>query len=903
MRNSFVLALAAMLFVSSCGRGGDSAPESVSETAAVADAGAGETAPLGRLGEDVIPGAYRLDLVIDPNETHFEGRIEIDVAVSRDLDRIWLHGKGLSVTDAYATFGDSRVNAAYEEVDVTGVARLDFDETLPAGGITLHIAWSAPFMTVPDGLYRTEENSDHYVASQLQSISARKVFPGFDEPRFKTPYSITITAKTTDTVVTATREVSSQDLGDGTTRHVFQTTEPLPTYLLAFAIGPYDVNEWQAIPANGVRQVPLPLRGIAVRGRGARMDYALEHTADFVHHLEDYFAVPHPYPKLDILAPPDFFGGAMENAGAIMYTEYLVLMDESSALSQRRSYARVHAHEIAHQWFGNYVTPAWWDDIWLNESFASWIQYKIAAQTWPEGQFERGVLVRGLNAMRDDSLASARQIREPVETNATIDDAFDSITYQKGGAVLTMFETYLGEDAFRKGVRTHMQRFAHGTATVDDFMQSLADGSGRPEVRPAFQSFIDQPGVPLLEVRIDCDDSPSLEIRQSRYAPLGSGIDPQRTWQIPMCASVSLESGPRQVCALVDTPEMSLPLDTETCPDYVVPNGDGSGYFRFALDAAGWAALADAADTLDASQALAYADSLDAAFRAGAASADDLLEGMTALARHEAWDTVSEAMARYEGIIDATLNDDARHDLQLLGSQLYRPLADAISDGDDPQTVLLRANLTRFLAIVALDPGTRSELVEDARRYVGIAGTPDTSAVEPDIAETVLSVGVQEDGEPYFDALLELVNASDDPALRAYGLGALARTEDALLTVRLLDTIAGDGFSAPELIRALYRQLARPDSRDAAWQWAQQNFDSIVDSSSGIFGIRAAAGLGGSFCSAERASEYESLIRSNVDRLPGFERTLAQALEQIDLCIALDEARSDELAEAAAGRL
>jgi len=903
MRISIVMALIATICTVSCGRNEDAPVAdagSAGNTAAVAGPGA---VPLGRLGDEAVPIAYRLDLVIDPNESSFRGATEIDIDVARPLTGIWLHGRDLAVDRVYAEIGGTQLDGSYEQVDVTGVAQVRFDRTLPAGRTTLHFDYSAPFASVPDGLYHTDEGGDEYAATQLESISARKVFPGFDEPRFKTPFDIAVTAQTVHTVVTSTPEIGSEDLGNGMTRHVFQTTEPLPTYLLAFAVGPYDVNEWQDIPPNDIRAKPLPLRGIAVRGRAQRMDYALAHTATIVQLLESYFAVPHAYPKLDIIAPPDFFGGAMENAGAIMYTEYLMLMDESSALQQRRAYTEVHAHELAHQWFGNYVTPAWWDDIWLNEAFATWMASKIARQAWPEGAFERDILVGGLGAMADDSLASARQIREPVATNASIDDAFDGITYQKGGAVLTMFETYLGEQGFREGVRTHMRRFAFGTATVDDFAKSLADGSGRPEVIPAFRSFIDQPGVPLITAKLECDDRPALELEQQRYAPTGSTIDPRQTWQIPLCVAIGDAHGDRTVCALMDAPAMSLPLDTGSCPDYVVPNGNGSGYFRFALDESGWAALAHNAGRLDANQALAYADSLDAAFRAGSASADTYLNGVEALARHEAWDALTKTMDVYEEMISDMQDEGTRRELQTVGRQLFRPLRDMPAANDDTGAVLLRSNLSRFLALVVLDDSTRAELLDQARRYIGIGGEPDRNAVDAEMLETALSVGVQEDGAAFFDALLQFVASTGDPAMRAYGLGALARTEEPALTARLLDTVAADGYSAPELFRTLYRQIARPGSRDAAWAWARENFDSIVNASSGIFGVRAAVGLGASFCSPERAAEYEALIRDNADRLTGFERALAQSMEQIELCMSLNESQGDDMAKAAAARL
>ena len=858
--------------------------------------------PVGQLNRAVRPLTYRLDFTIEPEKTHFSGRTEIDITLDHPTDLIWLHGDGLEVSVAYVKIGGDRFDARYEQVDDTGVARLDFDQALPAGDAVLRIEYSAPFASAPAGLFRAERDGVWYVASQLEPISGRKIFPGFDEPSFKIPFALSITAKSSDTVVTTTPLVSTKDLGNGLSRRVFETTPPLPTYLLAFVVGPYDINEWAPVPPNAVRKRPLPLRGIAVRGQGPRMDFALQRTEPLLRAMEEYFDVPHVYPKLDLIAAPGY-SAAMENVGAIIYNEYLMLMDEDSAFSQRRSYQSVHAHELAHQWFGNYVTPVWWDDIWLNEAFATWFAYKMAAQTWPEGQFDRSGQRRGLRAMASDSLVNARQIREPVVHNATIIDAFDSITYSKGGAVLGMFESYLGKDAFRDGVRMHMQRFANATATADDFMQSIADGSKRPEVVPAFRSFIDQPGVPLVEASLNCDADPTLEIRQSRYAPLGSKIDTKQTWRIPACVATGSPAGTTRSCGLIDGSRMLMKLGVESCPTWVLPNGDGSGYFRFALSESGWESLAGAADGFEAAQALAYADSLDAAFRANAASAAALLDGLTALSGHDAWDVVSEAMDRYEALSDLAHDEELRALLQALGQKIFRPVYAELADKQDPQSALLRRDLTRFLAVVVLDPTVRAGMLPDARRYVGIDGDPDLSALDPDLAETALSVGVQEDGAPFFDALLKLVQSSGDPALRSYGIGALGRTADPALTKRLLDAVADDSFSRGEFTRALYRQLARPESEEAAWRWTVANYDRLMERSPGVTGGRAAVGFGQYFCSNERAAEYKALVEENAGRLAGYERTLAQSLESIDLCIALSDAKGEQLREAAAARL
>src|SRR6056297_2856518 len=453
--------------------------------------------PVGRLGDAVVPQHYELDLVIVPERERFSGRVSIAIDIRKPSELIWLHGNRLDVTEAWLEQGEVRIDMRYSQVDDTGVARLDLVAVPQAGPAQLHFEYDAPFDQALEGLYKVVEEGRAYAFTQFEATSARLAFPGFDEPAFKTPFEIHVAAPANQVVITSTPEVASRAMGDGLVRRSYAVTPPLPTYLIAFAVGPLDVVEWEPVPANEIRNWPLPLRGVAAAGKGGQLTFALANTARLVHALERYFDYEMPYPKLDIIAVPDFAAGAMENVGAITYREQLLLLDENESVRRKRAYASVHGHELAHQWFGNLVTPKWWDDIWLNESFASWMAAKAAHQAFPDLGFEDRVLGRAIGVMNADALETARQVRQPVETNHDIANAFDGITYAKGGAVLSMFEAWVGEAAFRAGVRLHLKRFANDIADYEDFLTSLAEGSGRPELVDAFSSFLFRPGVPL----------------------------------------------------------------------------------------------------------------------------------------------------------------------------------------------------------------------------------------------------------------------------------------------------------------------------------------------------------------------------------------------------------------------
>lgn len=432
-----------------------------------------ESPPAARLPQGVAPTHYTLHLNIDPREARFSGTTTIDIELDGETSFLWLHGIDLDLTSARATpAGGDSINLAWNQESPNGAARLTADSVLPAGKVRLELAYTAPFNTSLDGLYKVTKGADSYAFTQFEATSARLAFPSFDEPAFKVTFDISLTVPEEYQAITNTPQLSEESSGDGFRTLTFATTKPLPTYLIAFAVGPFDILEWQEIAPTQLRDQPIPLRGFTTRGKGDEIRYALENTAAIVDELEQYFDTPYPYAKLDIIAVPDFAAGAMENAGAITYREQLILLDENAPVRQKRSFFVTHAHELAHQWFGNLVTPVWWDDIWLNESFATWNSHIVLDSLFPDEQYRDALQNSASGVMRNDSLASARQIREPIERHEDIGSAFNGITYRKGGGVLSMFESFLGRDKFRDGIRHYMKTFAFGNTTAEDFIGS-----------------------------------------------------------------------------------------------------------------------------------------------------------------------------------------------------------------------------------------------------------------------------------------------------------------------------------------------------------------------------------------------------------------------------------------------
>ena len=902
MHNGFkymLLSAAAIGLLAACGGSGD--PDAPGRTGSNGSVVKLETPPGGQLPTGVTPTAYHLSLVTDPTEDTYSGRNEIDIELDAPHARIWLHSLGPVVTSAIAvTANGEEITASFTGDQAEGgVSRLDFDSAVPAGKATLILDFTAPYNRNLAGLYRADQNDTAYLASQMEPTDARRAFPSFDEPRFKTPWSVTITAPDGNEVVTNGALKSRTRLENGQMLHIFETTRPIQTYLIAFAIGPYDRVDGDPIPANALRAEPIPFRGFAAAGKGEKLSEAMAATDALLTIQENYFGVPYPYGKLDLIAAPDFAYGAMENAGAIVYRESALLIDERTSLARKRGILTTHAHELAHQWFGNLVTPKWWNDIWLNEAFATWFSYKTMHAYDPEGGWDRNATRAALGAMAADSLINARQIRNPIEKNGDIMDAFDGITYRKGGGVLAMFEAYLGEDAFREGIRVHMARYADGVADVNDFMSSLAVGSGKLEVVEAFNSFILQPGIPTLDVQVICaaPEGDHLKVTQSRYAPLGSAIDADAsTWTIPFAARLSGPAGEATIRQMLTEKTTEIALEGG-CADWVMPNASGAGYWRFSTNSENWAGLSAAFGDLTAGEQLVYADSLTASFEAGNMSAADMLAGLEVTATGT-WDAAQQPLGDLQTYL-GLLPDADKPALRTWIRETYRPIYDRLvaaqqyvplSQGDQ----LLHDRLHGLLAGAGRDPAIRADLLGKAGRYVGINLEPDASVLPASQLGTAIAVAAQESGQAFFDTALEYALSSENQSERSTILSTLARNSGPQQVAILLKAANGDRFSGREMYSTFLNSLGNERAQDQAWVLFTQSWMNLAARTPEVRKGRLASAAG-AFCDIARANEAADFFRANAADIPGYERSLAQGLERAELCVALKAAKVDEL--------
>ena len=888
MRTSLLIATAALL-ASSASFARAQSPNPVMPAAE--EITADGSAPKGRLPDAAAPKAYRLDFTILPEASTFTGHDEIDIVVKATTPSLYLHGRDLHVSKVVATAGGKVFPAKWTQVDKTGTARLDFTSPLAAGPATLVFDYSGRFADSASGLFHVRVGEQWYSWTQFESIDARAAYPGFDEPGFKTPFTVSVTTHPGLVVVGNAPQISVTKTADGLEKHQLASTRPLPTYLVAIDTGPFATRTGM-IPATPERALPMPYGAVATEAQKDKMAYVMAETPRIVSLLENYFGEPFPFPKLDQIGTP-IMPGAMENAGADTYGDGIIFLAPGATTGNKQDFGMVVSHELSHQWFGDLVTPAWWDDIWLNESFANWMGYRIGNEWRPELNIGVGALDEGFRAMNTDALEVGRPIHQPISENSQIDSAFDGITYGKGGQVVAMIAAYLGDDKFKAGVRLHLRRHAYGNATSEQFFQSITDAAKDPRVLASFKSFVDQQGVPLIDVQ---RRDGKLVVSQSRYAFLGSAPTPL-SWTIPFCLRVGLA----KQCTLLDQPTATL-TDRGTAP--VMPNVGGTGYYRFNLSPNDWQALIATSASLSPGEAIATTDSLWASFRAGKAPASWLVKEARLVAQNpDATASVDggERLAglRARGLITQSSLPAYR---KLMGS-IYTSRLSVIGLNpavgahatDDPGKQKLRQQLVALVADDARDPSVRTILKAAAEKY--LAGN--AAALDEGFMGTALGIVAEDGGLPAAKMLVEKALSSEDPMLRQNALAAAASSGHADVA-NYLFSLEDKRMRSFDRLGLIFGIVSTADTRDLGTNWILANYERLAASGNGIFITSRLPQAFSLQCGDAKANEIDvkvgAAIRKSGTAILNYERTL----ESIRHCGVLKDAKGAELAAAIA---
>jgi aminopeptidase N/puromycin-sensitive aminopeptidase len=778
-------------------------------------------------------------------------------------------GSGGASGEGDAQAGVVTLDAAKEQ------ATLTFARELPAGPVTLEIAFTGILNDKLRGFYLSKSKTRSYGVTQFESTDARRAFPCFDEPALKATFSVALVVDAGDTAISNAKLVRDRP-GPMAGKHTleFATTPKMSTYLVAWVVGDFECAGGKA---DGV-----PIRVCATPDKVKLAGLALDAAKWDLKYYDKYFGIKYPLGKLDLVAIPDFEAGAMENFGCITFRETEMLVDaKNGAPAAKKSVATTVAHEIAHQWFGDLVTPQWWDNLWLNEGFATWMETKAAAKWQPKWHFDQDAATDLNHTLDADAGRTTRPIRQQAETPAEIDALFDDIAYGKAGAVIGMVENWVGEEVFRKGVQAYLSAHLYGNATAEDFWDAQTRVSGLP-VDKVMRSFVDQPGVPEVTLT---KSGAGVPVTQRRFSLSNSSTERKEAWEIPICfKSVSC----RLLAPESSTLDVPVPVSQEM--HFVYANAGDKGYYRTNYAPDQWKGIeANVEGGLTPPERIGLLGDEWALMRAGDRTVGDFLDLVLAVKQDPNAAVVDSSLGRVGQIEGWIATDADRERLNAVVRREFGPVYAALGgpqkhEKDDHAD--LRETLFEYLGN-AQDPAVLAAAESMAKQLFG-----GQKVADPELADAAVSLATVKGDKEMYEKLLRVSKSATDPDIKEAALRSLTRFEAPELVIRTLLDAVSDEVRNQDSWTLIALLLQRRTSQDLAWEFVQQHWEAIERKGTESSGERIVEAAG-AFCTVERRDEVTSFFAAH--RVEGAERALAKSIDNIDDCIRLRAKQEPEL--------
>ncbi|MCA9705151.1 MAG: M1 family metallopeptidase [Myxococcales bacterium] len=736
-----------------------------------------------RLPTAVRPLRYDLRLDVDPARPSTHGDVSIALEIAAPTEEIVLHADGLRITRATLTLEGRQLPIAAIVEDEDRV-RLTLSRPAAVGEARLELAFRgrAP-ADASQGLFRRQVGDDWYMFTSFQPVAARRAVPCWDEPAYKTPWAVTLVVPTGQAAVSNMPIQSVTRGADGTDVVRFEQTPPLSSYLVALAVGPFE-----AVDAGQGGRGHAPVRILVPRGRSAEASHAASVTGELITRVEAFLDRPFPFSKLDVVAIPGGIG-AMENPGLVTFDAAVLLANPATQPAEHRlQYVTGMTHEIAHHWFGDQVTMAWWDDLWLNESLASWTERQVTSRGGTSSSRVWSIVARS-EALHGDAQATPRRLRAPMETRAALETVLDAVVYRKGEAVLTMFAQWMGPRAFMGGVQHFLDAHAWKTATSRDLLDSLATAGGRPELARSMEGFLDLPGAPLVSVQLRCGAGPpTAELRQERLGAADSPPPADHAWRFPICVRYPSSATSTTSCTMLAEEATEVVLtEADGCPAWLTASAGGTGYYRVRYESELLRRLlSGGTHGLTTEELVSMLGDLRALVELGRIDVSDLLEGVRAmLATTDDPLLVQQAIRALEGLRDDLVPSESRDAYAHFLRATFAARLDVLSwnYGADPERDALWAALLALLADEGRDERVGAHAVELARRWLD-----DRSAISPDLAPIVLPVAARRGDRALVRRIDEQARRTSSEAERAILVSALGsfRGDEGRLALELV---------------------------------------------------------------------------------------------------------------------
>jgi puromycin-sensitive aminopeptidase len=774
-----------------------------------------------RLPRSVVPTRYQLELVPDIGAARFQGRERVTVRVVQPVTDVVLNAAELDVTSARlqpVDGGGATAAAIGHQPDEERVT-LTVDQPLAPGDWWLDLEFSGILNDKLRGFYRSSFTGSQgetvvIATTQFEATDARRAFPCWDEPDFKATFAVTLVVDDGLTALSNGAVEAEEDAGGGRRRVRFAETMPMSTYLVAFVVGPFELTEPR--PVNGI-----PVRVATVPGKGDLTEFGLESATHALEFLARYFEIPYPHDKIDHVAIPDFAFGAMENLGCVTYRENALLADPRAASQlELRRIAQVVSHETAHMWFGDLVTMKWWNGIWLNEAFATFMELTTTDHFRPEWEAWTAFGASKAEAMAIDGLVSTRPIEFPVGPPSEAEAMFDVLTYEKGGSVLRMLEQYLGGEVLRKGIAAYLSEHSYGNTETTDLWDAIEASSGEP-VRSIMDSWIFQGGYPLVSVDLT-DDGRSVKFHQRRFLyRSGDGGTGEVRWSVPVTLRASVGGTVRRERALLT--EASGQVDFEAPVDWVIVNDGAWGFYRVAYSADLFGQLLGMITELDPLERMALVDDAWAAVVAGEAPLSRWVKVVDALDGEQDPDVWLAILAGLD-LLELSAPEKDLPALAAFVRRIGRPALDDLGwdpqPGEDQRRGTLRSRLIAAVGILGEDEEVRSEAANRFRRY-----QDDRSSLPPDLVTAVVHLVAAAGGEDTYETMREQMRRASTPQDQLRYLYALAQPRDPSLLARTLDACLTSEVRSQDAPMLIGRILGSRAGRTTAWEWVEQHWD------------------------------------------------------------------------------
>lgn len=833
-----------------------------------------------RLPEGVVPVHYTLSFSPDIPSARFDGHEEVELHLLKPTAVITLNAAEIEFRKVVVQSSEGRQDARVSLDPAHQTATLQLAAPVATGEAVLDIDFTGVLNDKLRGFYLVHGKNRNYASTQFEATDARRAFPSFDEPALKATFDISLTIDEGDTAI-SNGPIVSDTPGPGRGKHTvrFATTAKMSTYLVAMLVG-----DWKCVEGG---TDGTPIRICATPDKVDLGHFALEATEHIVHSLDQYYGIRYPYKKLDIIAVPDFEAGAMENTGAITFREIYLLVDEQhSSVAARRSVAEVLAHEIAHMWFGNLVTMKWWDDLWLNEGFATWMVSKPVGDWKPEWKESLQDVQDTSNTLDVDASPATRQIRMQASTPDEINQLFDGIAYGKAAAVLHMVEQYVGPEVFRAGVRRYLEKYAYGNATAEDFWNTLAEVSKKPMDR-IMSSFVDQPGVPMISVHSRCSGKKmTVEATQQRFYLQKSLMDSPSTqiWTIPVCFKV----GSDKDCRILDQKQQDFEFDR--CVRELSADADGSGYYRAQYASDMFRRLPGT--TWDASERDRLAGDTWALVRADKQSVGDYLDLIKRMGADRERVVLETELQPLPRIAQHLTEDGEGGSLSALIRELIAPRVKRLGwkpvlneDDDDRQ---LRPALISVLGAYGNDPEVIREARKLAEQYL-----QDRSSVDPSMVSAVLGLAAREGDSALYDGYAQAARTAKSPEEFLNFLYGMVSFSDPQLVRRTLETAVSAEVRSQDSPSVLATLLNNSQTRKQSWAWIKDHWAEVQARFTISSGARVVAATG-AFCDAADRRDVQSFFAGHP--VEASDRALDKALHTIDACIEFRDQQKPNLA-------